>query len=580
MSDSESPKPKKKSVGFAEAPIEDLQQHHKILRQKEEEKKKSSSFHKIPPELAYLEKKNLGQGPKQISPKPPSVPSFNRTKLSDLPDLKNLKYFDVKDISVQNKETELQFHYSQIDLPPAADSVIVDVKYGSLNSLDLAKINQYLLNLSNVKVGLGYEFSGVVNYVGANMSSKFSIGDFVVGAIDPSARRGALSTCQLVHPGRDVLIKVDEETLNQLNNIDIELKFNVNEQFEIDSDEESRELEQQLLQQQNKPKKGTFPVENTIPPLGKISTFPVLYNRAKQLLQYLSAGTNRANILINGADTTVGLTLIQVLLSEYQFSSMNLLCVIRESSSKYMEQAVNYFSKKYYDPSADKQLTLIPFDIVNDDLIFPGEKVPIVYKKPNYFAIEIIDALLNNDHGSIDTSNINDYKLDSIIDLIGCKKYFQETSIKLHEIETLNLPFKSKMNASLESLFGKEKEPFLVKILKPKKFGSSLVSGCNFNIEKPSYNINELSAVTTEILNPWSSKWSSNLFNNWTTYNYYDEIQLKIKQEWCNQGLELLLANQLKFKIDHYIDWRNDYKQYVNQLKLNDGKVVFKVEDF
>ncbi|EGW33856.1 uncharacterized protein SPAPADRAFT_59222 [Spathaspora passalidarum NRRL Y-27907] len=410
------------------------------------------------------------------------------------------------------------------------------------------------------------------------MKSKYSIGDYVFGVINPTARRGALSTNQIVYPGRDILIKVDQLVLNQLNDIDVELKFDVNEQFEIDSDEESRQLAQQLSE--TKIKRTTYAVESTIPPLGKLTTFPVLYNRAKQLIQHLPVGGNRVNILINGADTNVGLTIIQILLTEYASMSMNLLLVIREGSSKYMEQAVNYFHKKYYDPSSRKQLTLLPYDMVNDDLIFPGEKVPINYKKPNYFAIEIIDALLNNDHGLIDTSNINDYKLDLIVDLVGCKKYFQETSIKLHEIESLNLPFKSKINSSLESLFGKDKEPFLVKLLKPKKYGSSLVSGCNFNIEEPSYNINELSADTTEILNPWSNKWTSNLFNNWTTYTYYDEIQLQIKQEWCEQGLELVLANQLKFRIDHYLDWRNDYKKHINQLKINDGKVVFKVEDF
>lgn len=40
------------------------------------------------------------------------------------------------------------------------------MKYGGLNSIDVAKIHRYRLNLSNVKVGLGYEFSGVVTNVG------------------------------------------------------------------------------------------------------------------------------------------------------------------------------------------------------------------------------------------------------------------------------------------------------------------------------------------------------------------------------------------------------------------------------
>ena len=56
-----------------------------------------------------------------------------------------------------------------------------------------------------------------------------------------------------------------------------------------------------------------------------------------------------------------------------------------------------------------------------------------------------------------------------IIDLIGCKKYFQTTSTKINEIEEINLPFKQNISTSLGKLFnGNVKEPFLTRILKPK----------------------------------------------------------------------------------------------------------------
>ena len=66
-------KPKKKSVGFAAAPEEDLKEHHKVLKQKEEIKLKSSPFHKIPAELAYLEKRNSKIDPKPIIDKMPII---------------------------------------------------------------------------------------------------------------------------------------------------------------------------------------------------------------------------------------------------------------------------------------------------------------------------------------------------------------------------------------------------------------------------------------------------------------------------------------------------------------------------
>ncbi|CAL1200160.1 Alcohol dehydrogenase GroES-like domain family protein [Candida parapsilosis] len=633
-------KPKKKSVGFAPPPEEDLREYHKYLKQKEEAELKSSPFHKIPPELAYLEKRNKQAPPKPIDqPTRPAKPN-SRLRLTDLPDLSKLKFFDVKDLSVQNKETELQFHYTTIDLPPSSGSVLVDVNYGSLNSFDLSKVNQYLLNMSNVKVVLGYEFAGVITHVGSSMQKKFAVGDYVFGLIDPTSRRGALSSSQIIYPGRDVLVKVDENVLNQLNDIDIDLDANDdNKAFEVGEEEteatnlveqtqaneistssesedvntakseELRDAEEaegvttpsKSPREENKANtdtnvdsnvddlvsragKSTLESKKTaLPPLAKLSAISLLYNRAKQMLQSLNSKNKKVNILINGADTDIGLTIIQVLLAEYQFEFISLILIIREKSLEYMDNLLERFEKKYYDPSTTKRLKCISFDVVNDGLYFPGERVPISYKKPDFFATEVIDALLVP-HGNelIDKSNVNEYKLDLFIDLIGCKKYFQSTSTKLHEIETLNMPFKQNISTSIENLFdAKTKEPFLTRILKPKKLGSAVVSGCKFTLREPSYNIDKLIDFSEQgVLNPWTSKWSSNILNNWTSYNYYEEIYLKIKQKWAEQALQLVLDDKLKFKIDKFVDWRKDYKKYVKALKENDGKIILEVEEF
>ncbi|KAI3402351.1 hypothetical protein KGF56_004921 [Candida oxycetoniae] len=594
----------KKSVGFAPPPEEDLREHHRYLKEKEEDELKSSSFHKIPPELAYLNQKtrNAPAAPKPLdSPLKHQVPN-SRLRLSDLPDLSKLKFFDVKDISVQNKETELQFHYTTINLPPRSDSVIVDIKYSSLNSFDLSKINQYLLNLSNVKVGLGYEFAGVITQVGSSMSKKYSVEDYVFGMIDPDSKRGALSTSQIIYPGRDVLIKVDKETLQKLDEIDINLDGNMeSKDFQVGEGEVDGEEEEQEEQEEEPDKDVPAVTEDisqtnklslnnsnkNIPSLAKLSAISLLYCRSKQMLQHFESESKKVNVLINGADTDIGLTLTQILLSETRYDFISLILIIREKSQTYMERLIEYFQKKYYDPSQTKRIKCISFDMLNDGLYFPGERIPTNYKKPDFFAVEVINALLTPHtdlQESINESNINNYKLDLFIDLIGCKKYFQSTTTKLHEIETLNFPYKQHIGntTSVEKLFqATSKIPFLARILKPKKLKSVVISGCKFTLREPSYNIDKLIDFNEQgIMNPWNKGWTSNLFNNWTSYNYYEEIYLKIKQSWCEEALSLVVNDRLKFKIDHVVDWRKEYKKYIQRLKENDGKIIFQVEDF
>ena len=574
----EKKKPKKKSVGFAPPPVEDLKEHHKIIKQKEEMRAKSNPFHKIPPELAYLEKRDRSLDPKPLKKSLPIASTHVKKPTapvsSYLPPLSKLKFFDIKHLSVQNSETELQFHYSQINLPPSNDSIIVDIKYGGLNSIDVAKIHRYRLNLSNVKVGLGYEFSGVVTNVGTNFSSKFAEGDVVYGLIEVSSRRGALSSSQIIYPNRDVIIKIDQEKLDKLQGIDIDISsLESNEDFQLEEDEVS-ENNNNDDDSTNKSLSSESKVD--VPVLAKLCSFPLLYNCAKQLLKNLKIKNNLANILINGGDTNIGLTIIQLLLGSYNLDYLNLIVIVRESSIEHVEKLVNLLQEKFRDPANVKRVKCISFDSVNDDLIFPGEVIPIAYKKKDFFASEVIDAILVPQYSQekIDTKNINNYKLDMIIDLIGCKKYFQTTSTKIETFDTINMPFKDHITCSVGELFnGKVKEPFLKRILKPKSTGSCLVSGCNFYLSEPSYDSHRFVESSNTL---WNNSW---LGNYWSTYNYYDMNVWG--QQWKNnfteEALDFVLDGKLKFKVDEYTDWK-DYKR--NDVTDKDAKIIVKVEDF
>ncbi|CUM67084.1 uncharacterized protein PRCAT00004773001 [Priceomyces carsonii] len=589
---------KKKSVDFAPLPEEDLREHHEELRKKEEVKKQSNPFQKIPPEFSHLQKKASAPEP-LASEQHKKKTQRNFGPLFD--ELGELRYLAVKDISVQNKETELNFNYPEIWRPIPSDRVLVDITYASLNSLDLAKINRYLLNVSDVKVGLGYEFAGKIQELGKSFktSGEYSIGDTVIGLINPLSKKGSLSTSQLITPSRDILIKIDEDTLNKAESIDIQLSFNKskdNDNFEIESSSssgsvtESEEAAIPPSSPQTRKQLTSISTDLELPPLAKLTSFPTLYCRAKQLLRHSSSifeSTRKANILINGGDTNVGFTILQLLNSSVYstLSELNVILIVKESSTDKMQNFLSHFTKgSYYDPSKIKRFQLVSYDVAYDDIILPGEIVPVNYKKPDFFASQVLGALLRDDEPgdkTISKSNINDYKLDLIIDIIGSKKYFQK-SVKFNRIDGMNLPLRNKLaeGSSLVLLFnGKVKEPFLKKLLKPKADNSAFVSACGFNVSQPTYSIDKLIDYSGSLI--WSSKWASDLANSYfTNYNYYEEIELKFKREWVIEGLNLFLKGQLKFRIDDYLDWRNNFKKYVKLLKNDDGKVIFKIESF
>jgi NADPH:quinone reductase-like Zn-dependent oxidoreductase len=552
-----------KHVGFAEPPPE-LEEHHDALRKKEEQKLEYNPFHKIPPELLYLHKKPAGPKPLPQEPVKPARTAKSNEILGDL------RMMAIKDISVQNKQTEVNFSYPEIDLKLLPRAILVNVKYSSLNGFDLSKINTYAWNLSDTRVGLGYEYVGVISRVGS-LVQDFSPGDKVFGCTCPTARHGALASSVILTPGRDIVLTVDEELEQKLAAVDAELRLDLDPKFAVkdDDDDDTDENEQELQ------------ISNW-PALAKLCAFPVQFCRSMQALQHLQPlarvqTQTQTNVLINGADTQLGITLLQVLCSSLYTGDISVVLVIRESSAQYMTELVNRLTK---DPTKARRFYLIPFDMKNDDLVLAGEKTPVNYKKPEFFATEVLNALFGAaPANSITRANVNDYKLDLVVDIIGSKRFLQKQGIRYDRIQTLNIPFVAKLSEPLtEVLNAGAKEPFLVKIMKPKAHNSSFVSFCNYALDPPSYSVDR-QLPGTQLLGLWSMKWLQGLANSLlSTFNFYEEHGLTVKRQWLEQGLQLMVNGEVKFRAE-YMDWRR-FRKHIPGLRRDDGKFLFQVEDF
>ncbi|EGV64150.1 hypothetical protein PSN45_003744 [Yamadazyma tenuis] len=577
-------KPKRKSVGFAPLPEEDLKEHHENLKKIEESKKNSIPFHQIPPELSYLQKFD------KPAPKPlPTGPPLPPKPVKPHKVLGDLKKVHVKDISVINKDTELNFNYPTIELPIPSHNVLVSIKYAGLNSFDISKLNKYYFNLSDVKVGLGYEFVGQVVDIGATAKQELSKGDYVMGILSPTGRKGAFSSTVLLNPTKDFLVQLDDLTLDKLAKVDPYLEFSQLKGFSDDSSESSESDDQPRPSQTpaTAPKRKTaLSVEDELPALAKAATIPVLYCKAKQALQHLKP-TEYPNLMINGADTNLGYTLIQMLSSSlYEFERLNLVLVVKESRLKQMRKWVRHL-KGSTASDGEMNFEVVSYDLENEDIVLPGEKIPINYKKPDLMAVDVLEAMFKNSKEKITAANIDNYKFDLIVDITG-SHYLQKTSIRYKKLDYLNFPVVDNLDddTKLSTLLkANVKDQFFIKLMKPKSQSSGLVSFCKFTLKEPSYSIDTLIDYSTQaseqsILNPWSSKWSSGIANSLLRYNYYDEINLTTTRPWIIEGLNLFLKNEIKFQVDHYIDWRNNFKQYIKDLRKHDGKVVMKVEDF
>lgn len=566
---------KPKKVGFAAEPVEELKEHHLEVDQS---RKEYNPFQKIPPELSYIEHKSLGPRPIKSTPKKRPI-SHEKSNMTE-----NNSHIFVKDLSVQNKDTPLNFHYLEIGLPIPANQVLVDVNYVSLNSYDVFKISSYSMGLSNTKRGLGYEFSGRVVLCGDYIDNTFLPEQKVVGCIRPLEKKGALSSCILMDPNRDVLIPLDENAQEQVDSLDVELRFENRLKANFQLDEASIES---VRKKQNDPST----TSKKLPALAKFSLFPTLYCRAKQALQHAQGtfeSSKSATVLLHGADTNLGLTIFQLLNSNlYSFiEDLRVVMLVREGNLLQMrELAACYNQGDYYDPSRRKRFFVTSFDFPNDDIILPGEEPPFKYKQPEHIACEMAEALLKDTRSPVTEKNCENFKFDLIVDIVGSRQVLRPTQINYGVLNDLALRFPENPahKVSLEKFLNAGlKEPLSSKLLKPKATGSCFVSCCQYNLLDTTYKIDYLlnPSISEYSSSLWSNSWSSSLANTLSRSNYYDETYLNLNKSWVIEGLSLFLRGELKFKVDSYFDWRNNFKKYFPLMKKDDMKIVLLIEQF
>lgn len=591
---------KRKSVGFAPEPEEDLKEHHKYLEERKKDKLKSNPFWRIPAELAYLE-------PRMECPKPlPMLPKANKPrKPKKLEEMKDLPTRAVKEISVVNKYTSLNFYYHEINIPIGSDRILVDVQYASLSSFDLSKFSKYLLNMTNTRVGLGYDYVGEIIEVGSNFLDHpdFKIGTLVYGVTNPLERKGALQSLVIINP-RDIIIPISADQLEIMKKTEIQLSFSPKSPFLVDENDStlsssSSSLESGLADNGNQeaqdypehdsnrvPKSDPYEIKGTLPTLAKFCCFSAQFCRAKQSLDIMDSifkKQGHANILINGADTELGYTIIQLLSSSIYseiLQAFNVILVVLASNLKSTRAVVSRLAS-----GGMKKFHVISFDVINESTFPRDKKEKNCFKKVPFFASELFECMFGALPASeqISKSTIDRTKLDLFIDIIGSKKMFQKP-FDMNLFNDGSFPFKSRLAPGLNasSLLGDSKEQLFTRILKPKNAGSCYVSYCKFSLSEPSYQVEKLVDYGGKSLfDPWSMKWSSDLANLLVSkYNYYEKFDLEIRHEWVEQALQLVLNGELKMKVDEYVDWRSNFRKYIDYIKNQDGQVVFKIEAF
>lgn len=558
----------RKLVGFAPEPEEDLKDHHKYLERKRKERKKDNPFWKIPDELAYLDRKDK----KERAPSGPQLPAIKTSKKLKLKDLPDRPTRAVKEISTVNKSTAINFHYFEYKFPLPPNKIMIDVQYSSLTSLDLSKLNKYTYNISDEKVGLGYDYVGVISKVSDDLkNSQFQLGTTVFGVIKPSIRKGSLQTCIVVSTS-DPFVLLNKTDISCLDQTKVRLDKNSSTAFVIDEDDSSsfRTPDSTIDIKTNKlklPPRESYEIDDVLTSTSKFCTFASLYCRAKQAfvtVDQIIRGNGCANVLINGADTCLGYTILQILASSLyslDILHLNVVAVVRYKSLDQIEALVSHLG-----PSSTRRFTIVPFDEVNNDLYLKGEKVPTKYKSKELFSSEIFQAILAGKKADYDP------RLDLFVDIVGSKKMFQ-TSVGIP-----NRP-SSQDTSVLESIFGSQQEALYLKIMKPKASGCSYVSYRDFQTPEPSYLVDTL--ANKPLFNPWSAGWTHSLANLLVSrYSYYDVAELECKKEWLLEGLQLVKKEELRMLVNKVTDWRNNFRTDILSLQANDGTIVFKIEAF
>lgn len=561
----------RKLVGFAPEPEEDLNEHHRYLEERRREKLRVNPFWKIPAELSYLDRTSTAP---KVSDNLPTVKTSKSLKLKDIPDRPTRP---VKEISTINNQTIINFHYFEINFPLLPNRIMVDVKYASITTMDMSKLAKYSYNITDSKIGFGYDFVGIVSKIGKGVdSTRFSVGTRVFGVICPSGKRGVLQTCIVVEPS-DILIPITDEDYDCLLLLPVRLDSQVDNPFIVD--EEALKNDQPKAEPVQKPSKlklppkASYEIEDILTPLAKFCTFGSIYCRAQQALSRVNTTIRlkgNANILINGADTTLGYTLVQTIASSLYSRDLlgfNLVLVVAHKSIPQMEALITHLGA-----SDTRKFNIVSFDKENDDLFVKGEKIPIKYKPLGEFALDVLLAVLAGKEPS-SLANPEVSKLDLFVDIVGSKKMFQ-TPINMAQLPVPN-------TEALSRVFGNDKDVLFLKLMKAKSSGSSYVAYRDFQTPEPTYLTDQKSLANKSIFNPWTVGWTLAVANQFVSkYNYYEAMELEIKPQWVLEALQLVQNGEFRIKVDTVLDWRNNFRRVISKLQQRDSKVVFQIETF
>lgn len=556
----------RKLVGFAPEPQEDLNDHHKYLEQRRRERLKDNPFWKLPSELAYLD--TSSNAPKAVCTLP-AVKTSKSLKLKDIPDRPTRA---VKEISAVNKATAINFHYLEIStsLPPGI--LMIDVKYASVSTLDLSKLGKYTYNISDEKVGFGYDYVGVISKVGKNVDKdRYKVGDKVVGITNPALRRGALQTCVIVRTS-DIIMRITDEEFSLVEQLDVRLDGTNDSPFVVD--EPSPESDTPTppknvnpsVPKLKLPPKASYEIEDVLDGMAKLCTFGSTYCRARQALDYIDQlirVKGNTNVLINGADTNLGYTMAQILASSFYSKDLlgfNIVLVVKHKNMDDMKALISQLGA-----SNTRQFQIVSFDTGT----LKGN-MRTKFKNTDDFAVEIFESLLaGRKPDSI--KNAESVKLDLFVDIVGSKKMFQG----LLDVKRLS------SGDSLANVFGSTKEALFCKLMKAKSSGSSYVAYRDFQTPEPTYLANTQSTPNKPLLNPWSVGWTLTLANLFMSrYWYYEKLELEVKERWLEEAFELFKKGELRMKVHKVVDWRNNFRRDINFLQENDGNIVFKIEAF
>lgn len=147
--------------------------------------------------------------PKELPVEPTSLKRVARP-------IRHVKYVATKALIFYSKDGPMEFTYEKrIKTPISKNKLVVEVRHVGLNPIDMKIRNGYKNGVYG-EIGLGREYSGVVNMVGENLQSQWHEGDEVCGIyFHPHSGSGTLQSSILVEPSEDPILLKPENISSQ-----------------------------------------------------------------------------------------------------------------------------------------------------------------------------------------------------------------------------------------------------------------------------------------------------------------------------------------------------------------------------